>query len=789
MKISIPMMWGEQPKRSPTILEAGMAQHAVNCKLEGGNIDSIGKPAKEQDLALSAVQSIFVYTENGNDNWVETAEDVNIVPSPVDNDTFERLYFTGQTQPRVFANDLCDPGFVAASSYYKLGVQAPDAAATIDSFTAGGTDYRAYIYTYVSRYGEEGCPSAVVEATTWDGSTQDFVLSAFSCPAAGYALQTYIGANYPKLRLYRTSASGSGVAEFLYVDEQDYTLFDDDDTYDDGDVVIYDDGGGDLFYLCINNGTTCAPDDAVNGVGGSGADHWELFTWADTAVDTALGEVLPSENWSVPNASLKGLISLPNGSLVGFANNTVYLSEPFLPHAWPTEYSFPHDIVALGALGTTVVVLTEGYPFLLYGDLPDQMTPTKLLHLYPCLSKRSVAAGENNIFYASHDGLIRIDQNGAEIVTKDFLTTKQWNTFGLTGLVGVFYSRKYFGFHSGTADYPGFILDFTNNTLTSLSDSVNAAHIVEADGKLFVAMVNAAYGDGSLAIYEWEGEEYNFYTYNWKSKRFQINFPINFAVARVVMATESYDDIQALVVSEGYLQETNATLFNPLLEDMCTEDNTADWSEITGTVAFDTDHYEMTHSTTNAEINMTALTFASGEEYQVCVDLKDGTAAGATVVFGYYNGTSWVDSSAFTTTASWIQFRHTVAATASTAVQKFRIKVTSDLASGNIELRNIIVYNSAEGDNLGTINLNPIDMLVINGDGLIGQTNVYCNEYVTFKLYEGGILKHTEQVSNATPFRLPSGFTGTRYDVQVSGNIPVRVIEFATSMAELKENN
>lgn len=59
---------------------------------------------------------------------------------------------------------------------------------------------------------------------------------------------------------------------------------------------------------------------------------------------------------------------------------------------------------------------------------------------------------------------------------------------------------------------------------------------------------------------------------------------------------------------------------------------------------------------------------------------------------------------------------------------------------------------------------------------------------LTFKLYANGVLKHTEVVTSAAPFRLPSGFLAETFEVQLEGTSQIYEVEFATSMEELSGN-
>jgi hypothetical protein len=56
---------------------------------------------------------------------------------------------------------------------------------------------------------------------------------------------------------------------------------------------------------------------------------------------------------------------------------------------------------------------------------------------------------------------------------------------------------------------------------------------------------------------------------------------------------------------------------------------------------------------------------------------------------------------------------------------------------------------------------------------------------VTFNLYADGVLKHTQTVANAQPFRLPSGYRAQDFQIEVSTTGAVQLMAMAGSMREL----
>lgn len=534
MRIIINKFGGERPKQSPNLLAEQEAQVARNCDLEGGDLRAIAQSDKQAALSLTDNESIFKWNESGNSHWCESDNDLDFAPSPIAGEQYDRVYYTGGTEPRVLANDLPGSPFDFTSDYYKLGVPAPTAGPTVGS-AGGGSTYKGYVYTYVTRYGEEGLPSAVGEITDYDSG--NVTIEDIVAAPAGRAIES--------IRVYRTNSSGAGVAEFQFVCEA--TWFDTGTGYAVGDFVIY---GTDL-YKC----TTIHP------AGAWDAGH---FTAGDDVTDDNLGEVLPSEDWDPPVAGLTGLIALPNGVFAGFYGNKVYLSEPYLPHAWPYSYSFEYDVVGLGFFGTNILVLTTGYPSLLYGTDPASMGKHKYPDFYPCTAKRSIAMGKDGVFFSTYEGLARIDSAGVYIVTENLMDKADWDDLDVDTIHGVYYQGKYIGFNDGVE---GFILDFTNKTYNPISKYAHSTFVAE-NGNLYIVEDDLAIVDEDsppsnmpLCVSKWEGDSVNYLLYTWRSKLYILS-RINFSCARVVLDAEFFSDIEDSLEAESL----NTSLFSSELE-------------------------------------------------------------------------------------------------------------------------------------------------------------------------------------------------------------------------------
>jgi carbohydrate binding protein with CBM5/12 domain len=540
LKLGTKIFSGEIPKVDSHLLDDKHAQIASNVNLVKGSLRAVKAPLRTTALDLTTIKSLQIFVENTNSHWVESANDLDYARSPIAADTYERLYFTGETEPRFFANDNISSPFDSTVDFTKLGIPQPTAAPTVGSSGAGST-YRAYIYTYLSSYGDKGPPSLSDAITDYD--TGNVTIEDIVDAPTGRAIN--------KIYLYRTNSSSSGVAEFQFVLEA--TWFNATTNYDVGDFVIY---LTDL-YKCTTTHTAAAWN----------AGH---FTAGDDVTDANLGEVIDSYwmragiiySYEPPPAAMKGLVSLPNGVFAGFVGNVLYLSEPYRPHAYPYKISFDHQIVALGVFGTTVVVLTDGYPFLVFGTHPSSMAKRRISKFYPCLFKRSVVSEENAVFYSSKDGRIKVDQDGAENATFDIIDEDAWtDAYPPASTAWYFYGGKHFGFPGSTT---GFVIDFANGIIYRLSIQVHTGHISIGDGKFYIVTddLDAVDEDNPpanmpLCVKEWAGDDSNYLQYTWKSKKSILDFDVNMGYARVQLDQSFYNDVIALLD----LATLNASLF------------------------------------------------------------------------------------------------------------------------------------------------------------------------------------------------------------------------------------
>ena len=473
--INIDSFSGIKPIFSPLLLRQNEATVANNVRLNSGAIEPLLGTTTLKALTKTAPKTIFRYGNSSveTEYWMEFTDHVDVMRSPILDNQYGLVYWTDGVLPKYAQNSQVLTGNSYPGASYTLGIPAPINTPQISGSApaaASKSETRSYTYTYVSAFGEEGPPAPACAAQTLDPSAAVAISNMSTVPTGNY--------NITLKRIYRSSTVNN-IAQFQFVAE----------------IPV------------------------------------AQTTYSDTISQAALGEVLPSDLWAPPPAGLTGLKSMPNGIAIGVYQNTVYLSEPNLPHAWPNQYPVDYQCIGIGVYGQTAIVLTSGYPYALSGPDPQSMSLEKLQLPQACLTKESIVDMQDGILYASPDGLVSIGAKGIKIVTADLLSRSQWQSYNPSSIVAEVYDSKYVATFQRANGTRGIIIfDFTGNGATFTSCDLNSSSAVTAmysdprSDILYLAQgTNIVRFDSGSAM-----------SYAWKSKTFRVPFPINFGVGQVI---------------------------------------------------------------------------------------------------------------------------------------------------------------------------------------------------------------------------------------------------------------
>lgn len=365
------------PAVDPRLLPDTLAADSQNVWFYNGSLQGIVSEQPVFTLTDPSTRSVFRIPRNGTNFssfddslWMEFTEtNISVVKSPVASAADPAVYF---------ASDTGTPGYntlsriTAGDPNLVLGIPVPEAAPfVVPAGGVGANETRAYVYTWVSQFGEEGPPSPPTVVT---GKIDDTWAIGMTAPTVGDTTNRLL----THTNVYRTVTASTGVATFFFVVQLPIATLAYNDTISD-DIV------------------------------------------------TASGQ-LESTNYTAPPA-LQGLTPLANGMLAGWLDNQIWFSEPYLPHAWPVQYqiSTEYPIVAMVGSGQSLLIGTEGFPYFATGVTPSAMALTRIPEPEPCISRGSMVPGQFGAWYASPNGLIFFAAAGTIVnMTRSTIPKDAW---------------------------------------------------------------------------------------------------------------------------------------------------------------------------------------------------------------------------------------------------------------------------------------------------------------------------------------------------------------------------
>ena len=503
-----------------------------------------------------------------------TAVDGTFVITNVGTNTFDIIVATAATTSgdvrwdiRSFnaTNVECTVVNSTTFTYFSPGPQVTTTSSSDGRVDLGGlTQARSYVYTWYTPWDEESIASKPSDNLY---IKEGITVTVSNLPTAPPAGNNFIRG----VRLYRTLASVSGTEYFrlntlwfptglsrvqrtsnvsrvtlayphnLGIDDRFKISGCSVASFDiTGGIVtdVIDDYTFEYSQVAGNVGDTAASGTLFHDVSENppttAARYWGDGTYAftDDFDSRTLLDTLTTDEYDPPPDDLQGLVSMQNNILVGFVGNTLYFSEPALPHAWPARYATPvgEDIVALAAIAGSLLVLTKSYPYIVsVTDPASGVSVARIDVLYPCLSAKSVVTMGYGIVWSTNDGLaVYSPSSGAALVTKLLYNNDTWYTdIDPNTVVAEYYGENYFASHSqGSFVFEqdtkvgGFFVDTAPIFTTSWYDTFT--------GKLY-------YCSGTLGdVYEWDDLSQPALTMDWKSKVIITKDMLNLGAARVV---------------------------------------------------------------------------------------------------------------------------------------------------------------------------------------------------------------------------------------------------------------
>lgn len=511
---------GYNPKIATHLLDDATGQRAINTKVYSGDLRSWFKPKAVEPVfsCIPGGETIYLGLDNnGDDRWIVWDTPVWVAKSPILDETENlQIYYAENLVLKKTNSTLAgDSSFNGEppDEWYYAGIPAPTSALTateVHVSSSGTPEDRVYVYTFVDEFGSiesESAPSAASNTVTVH-PTCSVNLTGFQNPTA------FPNRNITKIRIYRSVTSAGGDPTFLFVAEIAASLV------------------------------------ATPG-----------YTFNDNIYVANLGEALPSLTWVEP-PNMTGVVFHPGGFLVGWHNREIIISEVNAPFAYPIQYrqTIDFDIVGMGVFGSSIAIMTKGYPYIMSGNLPEAMTPEKLATLEPCISARSITSDDAGVMYASPNGICMIGAGAGGLATGNLFTKDEFSAFNPATIRSAVYNGKYFAFYKQGSQKPlpngGVILDraIPSNPLSLTSAIASACYVNPETSNMY-------YLDGTT-IYKWEGDIFNNFPFEWLSKTFIFDMPTNFGAVEIGGDFASVSSSEQAAESRQEIINANIALWN-----------------------------------------------------------------------------------------------------------------------------------------------------------------------------------------------------------------------------------
>lgn len=468
------------PRLGSRLLPDNAAQYALNAQLFSGELRSWSQLKLLATYASHPnLQDVFHYRHPNDPTltnyYIPFDQRTDVVKAPIINDAYNRLYWTDGVKFTI--TTMAD--VEAGTPGQPVGLPPPTFGTTPAIATAGGTSAnavtRVYTFILVSKYGEEGPASDTSTITVSGNSDGTWTITNAN------TLVAPTNPNIIKLRMYRTIAS-------------------------------------------LTSNTVTYREVAEWAIGSIPSSYSDVMSETTLATQPAM----QSLQWDAPPADLKGLCAGPNGMLSAFKGRTVYFSVPWFPHAWPDSYQIavPEDIVAIGWIGSLLVIGTTGRPAVVSGTSPTSLSTQNFGEVIPCLTQDGFVCTSTAAFYPSLDGLISLSADGVVNNSNAFATRKDWLArFPPVSTSGAIYQSRYFGFYSSQL---GYSLGFDDAT-TGLTDlQVNGVKRIKNS-----AVDNSAHVIIGDQLFQWDGAVDSPLVFVWRSKPFMVPKPVNMGVLQV----------------------------------------------------------------------------------------------------------------------------------------------------------------------------------------------------------------------------------------------------------------
>jgi len=238
----------------------------------------------------------------------------------------------------------------------------------------------------------------------------------------------------------------------------------------------------------------------------------------NTVTPTDVGTTLISADFYPVTQGLQGAVALPNGWFAAFKDKTLYMSEPYRPHAWPYSMTFPSSIRGLCPGQQSLVVTAADGVYVVAGAFPKSAQQVKLSTPQPGIAQRGTANIDSAVAYASNDNIVLVSGTSATIEAGQKLFTRdKWRERYRQSLQD---ASMRFGYHDGSlvmtskTQNQGFVirLDEAVGLFSRTTTGFDSMFLLPVNDALYYAIGSSVYqyNAGAAKTFDWWGKDFVF---------------------------------------------------------------------------------------------------------------------------------------------------------------------------------------------------------------------------------------------------------------------------------------
>lgn len=553
MKLVFSGFMGMAPKYDPTQLPDGYAEESKNTRSGRGMLESWYAPKELPITNCSATRALMPYVTK----WFSFNKETYVEKAQLKNDPYDfAIVASPFHEPRLVYNLTAEQGTGPWPAVtYKLNVPTPpdvldvsvgdapywfvepdpeeiDASEpppidrVIGLKPAEGVEEVEYdkaevqyAYCYVDAMGrlsQLSNPSQAVEIREWRYLNTTESLIKFPAPHADLMQTDPNTGRVARIRIYRTNQSASGAAVFQFVDEIAIAETEYRDTK----------YSGDLLDAPLNADWLGAPD-------------------------------MDSEKF--PNGPMSKIVVMGTDILAGHNKKVVCFAEPGAFYAWPVSYYkvFKENVVTIQSAGSNLVVLTDGFPYVISGVHPASMDASRLSDPVPCASSRGVTEVVGAVYFAAKTGLYRIDDTRISNVSLGFMTEREWRSFYPESMIFTTYDDKVF--IRCPIVNKTLVFDALEPTAGIRELDLDAACFSQVESNNQLVYVDKQTNN----VMEFDAETTAKLALSWKSKVYEFNDPVCFTIVKAKASRYPFN----LAVQYWNADGSGLTMYNKTVTD------------------------------------------------------------------------------------------------------------------------------------------------------------------------------------------------------------------------------